>query len=246
MCETAMITPCENLETYIFFASVPEEAKKPIKGGRLKGMTDINPMWRIKVLTERYGPCGFGWRYVITDKRIVEGADGVVCVFMDIDLYVKDKGEWSEAIPGTGGSTLVSKENGGLFTSDECFKMALTDAISVSCKALGIGADVYWAAGRTKYTQHEGEDDGQKSGDQNGKSGDQTGEKQSGEQAGGKQSGDQSGKKSPGCIDARKRLIRALKEKGVDIDQYAIVKGLSAETTEERFEELLKELEAQK
>ena len=35
--------------------------------------------------------------------------------------------------------------------NDECFKMALTDAISVSCKALGVGADVYWNKDRTKY-----------------------------------------------------------------------------------------------
>lgn len=33
--------------------------------------------------------------------------------------------------------------------------MALTDALSVSCKALGIAADVYFSGGRTKYTQSE-------------------------------------------------------------------------------------------
>lgn len=140
-----------NMATYNQFASVPENAKKPISAGRLKGMTDINPMWRIKMLTERYGACGTGWKYVITDKQIVAGAEGVVCVFMDIDLFVKENGEWSDAIQGTGGSQLVSKEKSGLYTNDECFKMALTDAISVACKALGMGADVYWASGRTKY-----------------------------------------------------------------------------------------------
>ena len=46
----------------------------------------------------------------------------------------------------------MAKEKNGLYTSDECFKMALTDAISVACKALGFGADIYWANGRTKYT----------------------------------------------------------------------------------------------
>lgn len=140
-----------NMEVYSQFASVPENAKKTIGAGRLKGKTDINPMWRIKMLTERYGACGTGWKYVITDKQIIAGADGVVCAFMDIDLFVKENGKWSEAIQGTGGSQLVSKEKGGLYTNDECFKMALTDAISVACKALGMGADVYWASGRTKY-----------------------------------------------------------------------------------------------
>ena len=52
-----------NLELYDSFREVPQEAKKPIAAGRLKGMTDINPMWRIKVLTERFGPCGIGWKY---------------------------------------------------------------------------------------------------------------------------------------------------------------------------------------
>ena len=141
-----------NLDLYNKFSTVPKEAQKDIKAGRLKGMTDINPMWRIKMLTEQFGICGIGWKYVITDKRILEGANGVVCAFVDIDLFVKVDGVWSEAIAGTGGSTFVAKESSGLYTSDECFKMALTDAISVACKALGMGANVYWQEGRTKYT----------------------------------------------------------------------------------------------
>ena len=35
--------------------------------------------------------------------------------------------------------------------------MALTDAISVACKMLGMGADVYWYKDRTKYTAPEPE-----------------------------------------------------------------------------------------
>ena len=31
--------------------------------------------------------------------------------------------------------------------------MALTDALSVACKALGVAADVYWQADKTKYTR---------------------------------------------------------------------------------------------
>lgn len=142
-----------NLDIYNAAASVPENAQKKITGGRLNGMTDINPMWRIKVLTEQFGVCGFGWKYVITDKRIIDGANGVKCAFVDIDLFVKVDDKWSDAIQGTGGSSFISAEKSGMYTDDECFKKALTDAISVSCKALGIGADVYWSAGSTKYTQ---------------------------------------------------------------------------------------------
>lgn len=49
------------MEIYNKARVVPGEAKKPIQAGRLKGMTDINPMYRIKTLTELFGPCGVGW-----------------------------------------------------------------------------------------------------------------------------------------------------------------------------------------
>lgn len=140
-----------NLKLYDAVRSVPENAKKRITGGRLSGMTDINPMWRIKTLTEQFGICGIGWKYAITDKRLEQGANGEIAAFVDIDLYVKVDGEWSEPIPGTGGSSFVAKERNGMYTSDECFKMALTDALSVACKALGFAADVYWEKDRTKY-----------------------------------------------------------------------------------------------
>ena len=141
----------ENLAIYEAVRKVSDNAKRPIVAGRLKGKTDINPMWRIKALTERFGACGIGWKYTITDKRLEQGANGEVAAFLDIDLFVKVDGAWSEAIPGTGGSAFIAKEKNGLYTSDECFKMALTDAISVACKALGFGADVYWDADRSKY-----------------------------------------------------------------------------------------------
>jgi hypothetical protein len=140
-----------NLKLYDAVRSVPENAKKQITGGRLSGMTDINPMWRIKTLTEQFGICGIGWKYVITDKRLEKGANDEIAAFVDVDLYIKVDGEWSEAIPGTGGSTFVAKERNGMYTSDECFKMALTDALSVACKALGFAADVYFEKDRTKY-----------------------------------------------------------------------------------------------
>lgn len=139
------------MEIYNAVRTVPENAKKPIYAGRLKGMTDINPMWRIQALTEQFGPVGIGWYYKTVRKWVEDGADGVKCAFVDIELYIKHNNEWSMPIEGTGGNSFVAKEKSGLYTSDEAFKMALTDAISVACKALGFGADVYWQAGRSKY-----------------------------------------------------------------------------------------------
>jgi hypothetical protein len=140
-----------NMELYDKVRAVPKEAQKTIAAGRLKGMTDINPMWRIQKLTETFGPCGIGWKYTIQRQWMEQGANNEVAAFMDILLYYKWDGEWSEGIPGTGGSSFVAKERNGMYTSDECYKMALTDAISVAAKAIGMGADIYWEKGRTKY-----------------------------------------------------------------------------------------------
>lgn len=142
----------QNLEFYNRFAPVPKEAQKTISGGKLNGKTDINPMWRIKMLTEVFGPCGFGWYTEITD-RWVEEAGGETAAWVVINLYVKnpETGEWSKPIVGTGGS----KQNGkgqGDGINDEAFKMAETDAISVACKKLGMGATIYWDKDKTKYT----------------------------------------------------------------------------------------------
>lgn len=139
-----------NLELYKKVRVVPIEAQKKISGGRLNGMTDINPMWRIKVLTEQFGPCGFGW-YYIPVRKWLEQSGNEVAAFVDIELYIKSSDEWSKPISGTGGSKFVTKESGGLHVSDECYKMATTDAISVACKQLGFGANVYWQADKTKY-----------------------------------------------------------------------------------------------
>lgn len=144
-----------NMELYELGRSVPNEAMKPITAGRLKGFTDINPMWRIKRLTEMFGPCGIGWWYEITDKRMETGANSEMCVFVDIKLFYRWGDTVSQPVYGTGGSSFVAKENKGMYTSDECFKMALTDAISVAAKAIGVGADVYYAKDRDKYSNPE-------------------------------------------------------------------------------------------
>ncbi len=140
-----------NLDLYEKIRQVPSEAKKTINAGRLKGMTDINPMWRIKALTEQFGVCGFGWYYETT-KQWIEEVDNERVACVNINLYIKMDGEWSKPIFGTGGSKLSTVERSGVYVSDECYKMATTDAISVACKSLGMGADVYWDKDRTKYS----------------------------------------------------------------------------------------------
>lgn len=140
----------ENMRIWEQVREVPIEAMKTIGGGRLKGMTDINPVWRIKKLTEIYGPAGDGW-YTddITERTIPCGNEIVALV--TLKLYVKTPEGWSKPIFGSGGSMLYASEKSGMFASDEAFKMAYTDALSVACKALGIAADVYFSKDKTKY-----------------------------------------------------------------------------------------------
>ena len=139
----------ENMKIFNSVKKVPQEAKKLITGGRLKGMTDIKPMWRIEKLTEMFGPCGIGWKTKILNKEIIDVSNGEKIVTIDIQLFIKQNGEWSEPIEGIGGNKLIAKESNGLYNSDEAFKMAYTDALSVACKSLGMGAEVYW--GDSKY-----------------------------------------------------------------------------------------------
>lgn len=148
-----------NLDLYNKLKVVPAEAIKQIQNGRLKGKSDINPMWRIKTITEHFGVCGIGWKYVIT-KQWTETYGTETKAYCNIDLFVKVDGQWSDAIQGTGGSSEVTMERNGSYVSDECYKMALTDALSVAMKALGVGADIYFEKGKqmdysSKYDMQE-------------------------------------------------------------------------------------------
>jgi hypothetical protein len=121
----------------------PDWAMKKITGGRLNGKSDISPMWRIQVLTEVFGMCGVGWKYEIVRTWTEDGDKGQKMIFRDINLYVKDEGKWSDAIPGTGGDMLIVLEKNGLYCNDEAAKMALTDALGNAMKNLGVAAVVY-------------------------------------------------------------------------------------------------------
>ena len=89
-------------------------------------------------------------------------------------------------------------------------KMALTDAISVACKSLGIGADVYWNKDNTKYN------DGKKN---------------------------QAVAPKEKTLTYREKLIIYAKEAGIPFAELAKDYDLNSKTTEERFKEVLEDLE---
>jgi hypothetical protein len=140
------------IEVYDALKTPDSRALKTIQGGRLKGMTDIKPQWRTQRMTEVFGLCGFGWKYdspTYTYQTIGQEVN-VVCV---TNLYIKQDGVWSDPIPGVGGSKVATVERSGVYVSDEAEKMALTDALSVAMKQIGMAADVYIGYSDSKYIQ---------------------------------------------------------------------------------------------
>ncbi len=135
-----------NLKIYDNLKEVPEEYLKPITGGRLKGMSDIKPQWRIMRLTEQFGPCGIGWKIQNVSFTYQTKGEEIVCN-CSLEFLFKHENEWSEPILGFGGSMFSTVEKNGTYVSDEAQKMAYTDAISVATKMIGMASDVYMGHG---------------------------------------------------------------------------------------------------
>ena len=142
------------ISIYESLARPPKDALREIQAGKLKGKTDINPQWRYKAMTEKFGLVGVGWKYEVQKLWTEQGAKGEILAFAQVAVLVKDGDKWSEAIVGIGGSKLVAIEKGSLVSNDEGYKMAVTDAFSTALKMIGVAADIY--AGRwdgSKYRE---------------------------------------------------------------------------------------------
>jgi len=140
-------------ESYEKMRHPPESVLREIKGGRLNGKTDINPQWRYEIMDAVFGACGIGWKYEIVRLWTEPAPAGQVMCFSEIKVYTKTGDKWSDAIPGIGGSMLIEQESKGVHVSDEGFKMATTDALSVALKMLGVAADIY--SGHTNGSKYK-------------------------------------------------------------------------------------------
>lgn len=136
------------MENWNKLKTPPESVLKKITGGRLSGMTDINPQWRYEIMTQVYGECGVGWKFEVVKTWTEQGYEGQVFAFASVNLYTNSESGWSDAIPGYGGSMLIVNERHGPHCNDEAFKMAITDALGTAMKMIGVAADIYMG---TKY-----------------------------------------------------------------------------------------------
>ncbi|UTC65989.1 MULTISPECIES: hypothetical protein [unclassified Treponema] len=146
------------IDIYKSLARPPKDALREIQAGKLKGKTDINPQWRYKAMTEKFGLVGIGWRYEVQKLWTEQGAGDEVLAFAKVSVFVKDGENWSDPIEGIGGSKLVAIEKGNPVSNDEGYKMAVTDAFSTALKMLGVAADIYaglWDGSKYRETPTE-------------------------------------------------------------------------------------------
>jgi len=142
-------------DLYESLSKPPAWALRPIRAGRLKGKTDINPQWRIEAMTQAFGSCGVGWRFEVKRLWTEPGPDDQVFAFAEVLVFTKQGDEWTAPIPGIGGNMLVEKEKSGPHANDEAYKMAVTDALSTALRMLGVGAAIYagaWDGSRYRDT----------------------------------------------------------------------------------------------
>lgn len=118
----------------------PAHVKSFQRAGGFKG-TAIKPIWMVKRLTELFGPVGQGWGMGHPRFETVHCQDGEVLVYCTVECWHTSS---ENTFYGVGGDKAVAKRNDGkMFTDDEAFKKAFTDAIGNAFKFLGSGADVH-------------------------------------------------------------------------------------------------------
>jgi len=117
------------------FAASDPNYTKAVSGKGYK-MTSIDGHYRIKRMTEKFGPCGKGWGWVI-ERLGPDGNDGQVVV-CQITLWYMLDGQRCE-IPAVGATNVFM----GTKPDDEAHKKAVTDALGKALSYLGMNADIY-------------------------------------------------------------------------------------------------------
>lgn len=119
----------------------PAHTKGFSRAGGFKG-TAIKPIWITQRLTEQFGPCGVGWGFERPDFQVIPNEFGDIPVYCTVTAWYMDGGK-QHFIYGVGGDKVVTQRQSGIFTDDEAFKKAFTDALGNAFKFVGVGADVH-------------------------------------------------------------------------------------------------------
>lgn len=141
----------------------PNFTKPFSRSGGFSG-TAINSAYVLRKLSEAFGPCGVGWRFVLENEQYVEGhalgaqptdKDGSLHVVNrsiihvvrgHIDYKLPGTDEWLSTGPQFGQTTFVGENKYGPFTDEEAPKKSITDCLSKCALLLGVSADVHMGA----------------------------------------------------------------------------------------------------
>lgn len=107
-----------------------EHTKSFKRAGGFSG-TDVSPVWRIRRMTEVFGPVGKGWGY-----DIIATWSEMNCAYVRLGCWYVLEGERYQTGEQIGGTSFDR-------TPDEAYKMSVTDAIGKCLVNLGLAADVY-------------------------------------------------------------------------------------------------------
>lgn len=125
----------------------PAYTKQFTRGGGFKG-TALNGTYIVRRLTEEFGPCGCGWKFVIEDERIETGhilksGDTARVHIIRGHLEYRLDGEWYSTSSQFGQTMMVDENKYGTFTDEEAPKKSVTDCQAKCAVLLGIGADIH-------------------------------------------------------------------------------------------------------
>jgi hypothetical protein len=131
----------DNLEFWNALKRTDPKATKPFqRAGGFRG-TQIDPAWRLQMMTEVFGPVGKGWGYEQLEWTVAERMVFICCRVWYIDPQT---GEKYFTGPQWGGTEMVRRNRDGTERpDDECFKMSMTDAIGKCMLQVGLAADIY-------------------------------------------------------------------------------------------------------
>lgn len=118
------------------------KATKPFqRSGGFRG-TQIDPAWRLQMMTEVFGPVGYGWGFEQVEWTIAERM-----IFICARVWISDPADRERKFytgPQWGGTEIVRvSRDGKERPDDESFKMSMTDAIGKCFLQLGLAADIY-------------------------------------------------------------------------------------------------------
>jgi len=132
-----------NMELWDKLRRVDPVHSKPFqRAGGFRG-TAIKPSVQERLMTEVFGPIGFGWGMTKPEYHHITAGDEML-VYCTVGVWYRFNGEKSDVFWGEGGDKVSTvRKSGDISVDDEARKKSLTDAIGNALKRIGMAADIH-------------------------------------------------------------------------------------------------------